>query len=69
VSLMILDPVKSKAVSGIGYDPDTKELQVKFMHGGLYSYQGITAGHHREIVTAKSIGRAVQGLGKGKKVL
>ena len=63
---MNLEPVKSKAVAAIGYDAETKELQVRFTSGGLYSYPGVTGAQYLDLMAAKSKGRAVYALGKGK---
>lgn len=49
--------VESSAISAIAYDRKTRVLQIRFQHGGYYTYQGI--GYHRysKLLRAESIGK------------
>lgn len=60
-----MKPVKSSAVSHIGYDPETRELRVRFRSGGKdYSYPDISPELNTAILKSDSIGRAVAKLPK-----
>ncbi len=54
---MTLTPVKSSAVSAVGYDPATKTMHVQFVSGGTYEYTGVPADVHAAFVSAPSIGK------------
>jgi len=49
-------PVESSSVRSIGYDPETKVLQVEFTSGGLYEYYGVTQFAHDEFIASESKG-------------
>jgi hypothetical protein len=49
-------PVKSSNVKSIGYDPETKTLEVEYLNGGVYQHEGVGPEHHKALMGAKSIG-------------
>lgn len=49
-----LSPVKSGQIESIGHDGDT--LAVKFKHGGVYHYHGVSAADFDKLKKAESIG-------------
>lgn len=49
-----LSPVKSGQIESIGHDDNT--LAVKFKHGGVYHYHGVTAEDFAKLKGAESIG-------------
>ena len=51
-----ISPVKSSNIKGIGYDPDTKTMAVKFANG-VYHYHGIDQKTFDEMQNAKSVGK------------
>jgi len=53
---MDLKPVKSSNISKVGYDEESKELQVEFRGGSLYAYDGVPAEAHAALIRAASIG-------------
>lgn len=66
-------PVRSSHVRSIGYDPETKTLEVTFhTTGQTYVYEGVEPHTHRRILAAKSIGSALHehviSRGRGKKL-
>lgn len=52
-------PVKSTNVESIGYDLETKTLQVEFKSGGIYQYAGVPPEMYAELLAAESVGRFV----------
>lgn len=38
-----LTPLKSSALSGYHYDPQTRTLTVQYSNGGVYAYADVTA--------------------------
>jgi KTSC domain len=49
-------PVSSSNLKAIGYDPETRTLEVEFLNGGLYSYSGVPAAIHASLMSASSHG-------------
>ncbi len=45
-------PVSSSNLRAVGYDPDTRTLEVEFLNGGLYSYSGVPASVHAGLMSA-----------------
>lgn len=54
---MELRPVKSSHISEVGYDPETKEMQIKFSTGHTYSYPDVEADQHAAFISAESPGK------------
>ena len=50
------NPVTSSNISAIGYDPETRTLEIEFKGGGIYSYEGVTAEKASALLAADSIG-------------
>jgi hypothetical protein len=57
--IMQRQPVKSTNVESIGYDLETKTLQVEFKSGGVYQYAGVPPEMYADLLKAESIGRFV----------
>lgn len=49
-------PVDSSSIHSIGYDPETRRLQVEFHSGKVYDYAGVEPAEHARLVAASSIG-------------
>ena len=49
--------VSSSSIRSIGYDPDTKILEIELRNGGIYQYFRVPADEHASLVSAASIGR------------
>lgn len=56
---LAMQPVKSKAVSHIGYDPTSKTLRVRYANGGLYEATGVEAHEYAALMAADSLGKHV----------
>jgi hypothetical protein len=52
-------PVKSTNVKSVGYDLETKTLQVEFKSGGIYQYAGVQPEMYADLLKAESVGRFV----------
>lgn len=52
-----MKPVKSGSIAGVGHDPETKILSVKFHSGQTYQYEGVSAEQAAALHGAKSVGR------------
>lgn len=50
-------PVKSSNIVGVGFDPDTSELEIEFKGGGLYRYADVPADAYAEFILSESLGR------------
>lgn len=50
-------PVISSNVAEVGYDPETKTLEVAFIKGGLYQYLGVPVSVYEGLLVAPSVGR------------
>jgi KTSC domain len=57
--------VSSSNVEAVGYDPDSRELWVRFTSGSTYVYSEVDERTHEELMNASSIGsylnRAIKG--------
>jgi len=51
--------VESSNVKAVGYDVETKTLQVEFKSGGIYQYAGVQPEMYTDLLEADSIGRFV----------
>jgi KTSC domain len=49
--------VRSSNISEIGYDPETREMGIKFNSGGTYIYSDVPPEAHTDLHNAASIGR------------
>jgi KTSC domain len=54
---MQLEPVSSSAISHVGYDPETREMRVRFHGGRTYSYPNVPAETHAGFIAADSVGK------------
>ena len=52
-------PVESSNVKEVGYDAETKVLEVEFKSGGIYQYAGVQPEMFADLLEAESIGRFV----------
>jgi hypothetical protein len=50
------EPVTSSQIKSIGYDPQTKQMEVEFKSGGVYQYENISAKDHEDLMAAESVG-------------
>ncbi len=53
---MNLLAVNSSSIAAIGHDPQTSTLHIQFKNGGAYSYAGVPADLHAQLISAPSIG-------------
>jgi hypothetical protein len=52
-------PVKSSVVLSVGYEPESKTLELEFVDGSLYEYYDVPAAIHRRLMASDSVGRFV----------
>ena len=52
-----MQEVKSSTITHVGHNPESKELRVRFAHGGEYLYPNVTGEEYLAFVGAKSIGQ------------
>ena len=50
-------PLTSSNLSGVDYDPVTRELRVTFHSGRTYTYEGVTVDEYAGLLGAGSAGR------------
>lgn len=48
--------VSSSNLSSVGYDPQSRTLEVAFHGGGVYQYHGVPPSVHQGLMTAASKG-------------
>jgi hypothetical protein len=51
--------VQSSQVAGVGYNPATQDLAIEYTSGGVYTYHGVAAEVHTDMMESESIGRFV----------
>ncbi len=51
-----MQPVQSRHVAGLGYDPLTQKLRVAFTTGTQYDYQNVPPEIYEEMLAAPSVG-------------
>jgi hypothetical protein len=50
-------PVDSSAITSLGYDPESRTLEIEFRSGSVYDYFGVTAGLFESFLDAASKGK------------
>lgn len=53
---MTRTPVESSNVKAIGYDPNTRKLEIEFNSGEVHEYSDVAPGMHKALMGARSIG-------------
>jgi hypothetical protein len=48
--------VRSSSIQSVGYDPETRSLEVQFHSGGVYQYSGVPEAAYQTFVQAASTG-------------
>jgi hypothetical protein len=51
--------VQSSSVASVGYDPDSRTLELKYVSGDVYQYFDVPPLVHTALLTSKSIGAFV----------
>jgi len=57
IKVMIRERVQSSNLKSVGYDAETKTLEVEFHDGDVYQYFNVPAVVHRDLLHAPSIGQ------------
>jgi len=47
----------SSTIAEVGYEKDSRQLTVRFHHGGTYSFADVPEDEHNALLTAPSIGK------------
>jgi hypothetical protein len=50
------EPVESRSLRSIGYDPPSQTLEVEFRNGRVYRYSGVPPEQHQALLAAESRG-------------
>lgn len=58
-------PVSSSNLRSVGYDPETRVLEVEFHHGGVYQYFGVPASVYSSLMSVGSHGSYLHSHVKG----
>lgn len=53
---MTRTPVLSSVLRSVGYDEDSRTLEVEFLHGGIYEYFGVPESRYSGLVRSSSKG-------------
>ncbi len=53
---MIRQPVSSSNISSIGYDPESRTLEIEFHSGGVYQYFNVPESIYNALMSASSQG-------------
>jgi len=59
-------PVKSSQIAAIGYDEASRTLEVEFLNGSVYQYDGLPPETFQALIQAGSVGAALRRLVKGE---
>ena len=51
------EPVESSNLNSVGYEPDTKTLEIEFHDGGIYQYFDVPEHIHADLMSASSHGK------------
>lgn len=51
------EAVDSSNLKSVGYDPDSRTLEVEFHHGGIYQYYGVPDQVYESLMSSGSHGR------------
>lgn len=67
------EKVSSSNIASVGFDPDTKTLEIEFVQSGdVWEYDGVSAQKHRALMDAPSVGKyfnsEIRGNYSGRKV-
>ena len=57
--------VVSSNIASLGYDPDSRVLEVEFKRGDVYQYLDVPETVYQRLLRATSVGRAFQAIVKG----
>ena len=49
--------VNSSNIAAVGYDAETKTLEVEFKNGGVFEYSGVEPKQYVELSNSESMGR------------
>jgi hypothetical protein len=58
--------VQSSNVASVGYDPEEMVLEVEFVDGDVYQYDGVPASVYEGLMSAPSVGRYLHQMVKGR---
>jgi len=50
-------PVSSSTINSIGYDPDSRGLEIEFTRGAVYVYHEVPQHEYENLMVSESIGR------------
>tara|TARA_A100001391_G_scaffold110033_1_gene73898 strand:- start:271 stop:534 length:264 start_codon:yes stop_codon:yes gene_type:complete len=56
------DPVNSTSIRSIGYDSESKKMEVEFLKGTVYTYSDVSDEVYNTLMTSESIGKAFSSL-------
>lgn len=51
------DPVKSSNLRSVGYDPESKTLEIEFNNSSIYQYHNVPDSVYKELMNAESHGK------------
>lgn len=66
---MTRTPVTSSNVKSVGYDPNTRTLEVEFNSSGVYQYGNVSEGEYQSLLQAESVGKAVNQIKVGREAV
>lgn len=47
----------SSTIAEVGYEPDSRELTIRFHSGGVYKFADVPEDEHQSLMSAPSVGR------------
>lgn len=51
------EPVKSSMIKSVGYDPETKRMEVKFANNSIYTHENVEQDAFECLRDAESVGK------------
>jgi hypothetical protein len=64
-AIMTHEPVKSSMIKSIGYDPESKKMEVKFSSGSIYTHENVEQDEFECLRDAESVGKHYNEFWKG----
>lgn len=59
-------PVTSSQIKSVGYDFNSRTLEIEFADGGVYQYDNVPANIYSALIDSASVGKAFYAMVKGK---
>lgn len=59
------DPVTSSFIKAVGYNPETREMEVEMSGGAVYTHKDVSRARYEEFINAPSLGAHYNAVHRG----